>query len=58
MKVRFLELAQYELDDAFVWYEEHIQGLGRELLDEVDRSIRRVARWPLAGEEKGRNDEN
>jgi plasmid stabilization system protein ParE len=51
MKVRFLELAQYELDDAFVWYEEHMQGLGRELLDEVDRSIRRVARWPLAGKE-------
>jgi plasmid stabilization system protein ParE len=51
MKVRFLELAQYELDDAFVWYEEHMQGLGRELLDEVDRSIRRIARWPLAGKE-------
>jgi len=30
MKVRFLELAQYELDDAFVWYEEQMQGLGRE----------------------------
>jgi hypothetical protein len=47
MKVRFLELAQYELDDAFVWYEEHIQGLGWELLAEVDRFIRRVAQWPL-----------
>ena len=30
MKVRFLELAQYELDDAFVWYEEQMQGLGRD----------------------------
>jgi len=26
MRVRFLELAQYELDDAFVWYEEQMQG--------------------------------
>ena len=51
MKVRFLELAQYEMDDAFVWYEEQMQGLGREWLDEVDRSIRRVARWPLAGKD-------
>ena len=51
MRVRFLELAQYELDDAFLWYEEQMPGLGRELLDEVDRSIRRVARWPLAGKE-------
>ena len=51
MRVRFLELAQYELDDAFLWYEEQMPGLGRDLLDEVDRSIHRVARWPLAGKE-------
>ena len=51
MRVRFLELAQYELDGAFLWYEEQMPGLGRELLDEVDRSIRRVTRWPLAGKE-------
>lgn len=51
MRVRFLELAQQELDDAFSWYEEQMPGLGRELLDEVDRSIRRIARWPLAGRE-------
>ena len=51
MRVRFLELAQYELDDAFLWYEEQMPGLGRELLDEVDRSIHRVVRWPLAGKE-------
>jgi len=51
MRVRFLELAQYELDDAVLWYEEQMPGLGRELLDEVDRSIRRVTRWPSAGQE-------
>jgi plasmid stabilization system protein ParE len=51
MRVRFLELAQQELDDAFSWYEEQMPGLGRELFDEVDRSIRRIARWPLAGRE-------
>jgi hypothetical protein len=49
--VRFLELAQYELDDAFLWYEEQMPGLGRELLDEMDRSIRRITRWPSAGKE-------
>jgi len=51
VRVRFLELAQYELDDAFLWYEEQLPGLGRELLDEMDRSIRRITRWPLAGKE-------
>ncbi|MBM4313471.1 MAG: type II toxin-antitoxin system RelE/ParE family toxin [Deltaproteobacteria bacterium] len=51
MKVRFLELAQYELDDAFAWYEEQMPGLGRELLNEVDQSIRRAVRWPLSGKE-------
>ncbi|MDA8124052.1 MAG: type II toxin-antitoxin system RelE/ParE family toxin [Deltaproteobacteria bacterium] len=51
MKVRFLELAQCELDDAFQWYEEQMQGLGRELLNEVDGSIRRIARWPATGRE-------
>jgi len=45
MRVRFLELAQYELDDAYSWYEEQMPGLGRELLDEVDRSIRRALAW-------------
>ena len=53
MRVRFLELAQYELDDAFLWYEKQMPGLGRELLDEVDRSIRRIAQWPFAGIEVG-----
>jgi len=51
MRVRFLELAQYELDDAYSWYEEQMPGLGRELLDEVDRSIRRIAQWPSVGME-------
>ncbi|MCK9364174.1 MAG: type II toxin-antitoxin system RelE/ParE family toxin [Syntrophales bacterium] len=49
MKVRFLELARFELDDAFAWYEEQMPGLGRELLQEVDRSIHRATRWPLSG---------
>jgi hypothetical protein len=32
MRVRFLEMAQYELDDAFLWYEKQMPGLGRALL--------------------------
>ena len=46
MRVRFLELAQYELDDPFVWYEEQMPGLGLELLNEVDRSIRLLPAGP------------
>ncbi len=53
MRVRFLELAQYELDDAYLWYEKQMPGLGRELLDEMDRSIRRIDQWPSARIEVG-----
>jgi hypothetical protein len=34
MRVRFLEPAQYDLDDAYLWYEKQMPGLGREFLDE------------------------
>jgi len=51
MRIRFLELAQFELDDAFAWYEEQMTGLGGELLGEVDKSIHRIVRWPLSGKE-------
>ena len=48
MKVRFLALAQQELDDAVTWYNEQVAGLGREFLDELDRSVRRAVTYPLS----------
>ncbi|MBN1662219.1 MAG: type II toxin-antitoxin system RelE/ParE family toxin [Deltaproteobacteria bacterium] len=48
MKVRFLTLAQQELDDAVNWYNEQVDGLGQEFLDELDRAIRRSVIFPLS----------
>ena len=48
MKVRFLKLAQSEADDAFAWYDSQTSGLGTQFLDDLDRTIRRIAAFPLA----------
>ncbi len=46
MKVRFLTLAQREVDDAVSWYEQQAVGLGLEFLDELDRVVRLVRSYP------------
>ena len=48
MKVRFLALAQKELDDAVDWYNGQAIELGLEFLDEVDRAVRRTVSFPLS----------
>ena len=48
MKIRFLTLAQQELDDAVVWYNEQADGSGKEFLDELDRAIRRAVAFPIS----------
>jgi hypothetical protein len=48
MKVRFLSLAQQELDGAVAWYNEQADGLGREFLDELDRAVRRAVSFPAS----------
>jgi hypothetical protein len=48
VKVVFLVQAQNELDDAVVWYNLQAAGLERELLDELDRAIRRAVAFPLS----------
>jgi plasmid stabilization system protein ParE len=48
MKVRFLSLAQQELDDAVAWYNEQADGLGKEFLNELDRAVRRAAAFPMS----------
>jgi plasmid stabilization system protein ParE len=51
MKVRFLAIAEEELADAYGWYNQQADGLGRDFLDELDRGIRRVATFPLSSPE-------
>jgi plasmid stabilization system protein ParE len=51
VKVRFLAVAQKELNDAVVWYNNQGKGLGREFLDELDRAVRRVVTYPLSSPE-------
>jgi plasmid stabilization system protein ParE len=46
MKIHFLSIAQKELNDAVDWYNEQVDGLGNEFLDELDRAIRRAVAYP------------
>ena len=48
MKVRFLTLAQQELDEAVAWFEERAEGKGVDFLDELDRIVRLVKAYPFA----------
>ena len=49
MKIRFLNLANREVDEAVQWYEAKEEGLSGEFLDELDRVVRLVRRYPYAG---------
>ena len=51
MNVRFLTLAQQEIDEAVVWFDERADGKGIEFLDELDRVVRLVKAFPLAAVE-------
>jgi len=46
MRIRFLTLAQSEVDDAVLWYEQQAEELSRDFLDELDRTIRWVKIYP------------
>ena len=48
MNVRFLTLAQQEVDEAVVWFEERAEGKGIDFLDELDRVVRLVKAYPFA----------
>ncbi len=47
MEIRFLSLADQEVDNAVGWYEEQAEGLSRDFLDELDRVVRLVRIYPL-----------
>lgn len=51
MNVRFLTLAQQEVDEAVVWFDERVEGKGIVFLDELDRVVRLVKAYPLASTE-------
>jgi plasmid stabilization system protein ParE len=46
MKIKFLKVAQQEVEDAFDWYNCQVAGLGDEFLDELDHAVRRVSSFP------------
>ena len=48
MQVRFLQPAQYELDDAVDYYNAQAPDLGRALLIEVLASLERICQFPEA----------
>jgi len=48
MKIRFLEVAQIELDESFDYYEEQIEGLGHDFLKEILAAIKRIKTNPNA----------
>ena len=48
MNVRFLTLAQQEVDEAVAWFEERAEGKGVDFLDELDRIVRLVKAYPRA----------
>ena len=48
MTVRFLEIAEVELDQAVHWYSEQAPGLGNAFLIEVLSAASRIERFPEA----------
>lgn len=48
MQILFLEEAQQELDDAVFYYNQELSGLGAEFLDEILKTLERVANFPHA----------
>src|SRR5881392_2172984 len=51
MNVRFLTLAEKEVDDAAAWYEEQAEDLSRDFLDELDRAVRLIRIYPLLAQQ-------
>jgi plasmid stabilization system protein ParE len=51
MEIRFLTLANREVDDAVQWYEAREEDLSREFLDELDRVVRLIRLYPYAAVE-------
>ena len=48
MKIRFLEVAQIELDEAIEYYNYEVPGLGEAFLTEVFNALDRIGKYPEA----------
>ena len=48
MDIKFLKPAQTELDDAFFYYEDQLDGLGKRFLDEIIQSVKRIQKNPTS----------
>jgi len=48
MKIRFLDPAQSEFDEAIDYFEERRSGLGFEFAQEVEQALERIAYYPEA----------
>ena len=48
MNIEFLQAAQMELDDAFIWYETQQKNLGRQFIQEFDAAVQRLSAFPQA----------
>lgn len=48
MRIRFLEIAQIELDDAIEYYNYEAPGLGEAFLTEVLNTLDRIGEYPEA----------
>jgi toxin ParE2 len=48
MRIRFLEMARLELDDAIAYYNYESQGLGEAFLTEILNTLNRIGTFPEA----------
>ena len=48
MRIRFLEIAQIELNDAIEYYNYEVPGLGEAFLTEVLNTLDRIGKYPEA----------
>ena len=48
MRIRFLEIAQIELDDAIEYYNYEVPGLGEAFLTEALNTLDRIGKYPEA----------
>ncbi|MCK8600456.1 type II toxin-antitoxin system RelE/ParE family toxin [Desulfoferrobacter suflitae] len=48
MRIRFLEIAEIELDEAIQYYNYEVAGLGDDFLTEVLKTLDRIVRFPEA----------
>lgn len=48
MRIRFLEIAQIELDEAIQYYRHESPGLDKAFLNEILKTLDRIAQYPTA----------